>query len=389
MKKHTFIKVFVLLLIFSFVLPTMTGCGGHLGGDGKFLIVTSHYDEDNDKGTYVTVGGGLSSNIANDWNSDGKGLAKRPLFTFASGETSNGGIFSNASLRVPTIHYFAHYCVTLVGATMDCGPYQGKCDTTDALDLNPIKIATSALGIGQQLAGELSGFSEGIAMGLMFAIWFGNWLTMIIQERFTPEAFIKGCLMLIVGALVIDKATELAGAFISSFGGDTTVKLDVGDFSESINMTYSYAALGLNVPIAQIGVPLGYVFFDKIGPPIIAIISSVIILFAQVQCAVALASALIPAGIEISLRIQAAPIMFALSTQTGWGPPMISYLKGCIAAAVTPAVICNVVSAASKASFFDGGGGMIMTAIKLAISYKIVAGFVGQVGTIVHQVISH
>ena len=154
-------------------------------------------------------------------------------------------------------------------------------------------------------------------------------------------------------------------------------------------MTYSYAALGLNVPIAQIGVPLGYVFFDKIGPPIMAIISSVIILFAQVQCAVALASALIPAGIEISLRLQAAPIMFALSTQTGWGQPMITYLKGCIAAAVTPVVICNVVSAAAEADFFGAGGGMIMTAIKLAISYKIVAGFVGQVGTIVHQVISH
>lgn len=363
----------------------MLGCGAHLGSDDNVFTVNSDYDGKG-KGTYITISLPGATPAPLDSASL---LAKRPLLVFAAGGTSDGSKFAGAGFRLPTIHYFAHYCVSLVGGSLDCGPYAGKCDAASAMSLNPLSVASSALGIGQSLASGIGGFSEGLAMGLMFVIWFGNWITMIIQERFTPESFIKGCLMLIVGTLVIDKATNLASAFISSFGGGGGGSTgDVSSFADEIVPTYNYLAAAVNVPIAMYGQPLGYVFIDGIGPPILAIIGAIIILFAQVQCAVALASALIPAGVEISLRIQAAPVMFALTSQTGWGPPMISYLKGCIAAGVTPALIFAVVSNVASVSFFEFSG-VIPSAIGLAISYKIIAGFVGQISAIVHQVISH
>ena len=366
----------------------MIGCGGHLGDDGSVFQVINDYDGKG-KGSYVRINGKLDSSTD---MGPFDGLAKRPLFVFSSGGTTEGAVFSKAGFRLPILHYFLHYCVSLIGGDIPCGPYEGKCDASAAINMKPLSVAASALGIGKNLANNLGVFSTGLAMGLMFVIWFGNWLTMIIQERFTPEAFIKGCLMLIIGVLVINKATYIADAFISTFGGGGggggETSTDVSKFTAELKPSYNYLAAGLNVPIAQIGVPLFYVFIDGIGTPIMGIIGAIIILLAQIQCAVALASALIPAGIEISLRIQAAPVMFALSTQTGWGQPMISYLKGCVAAGVTPALIMAVVNNVGDINFFNFSG-IIPSAIGLAISYKIVAGFIGQISGIVHQVISH
>lgn len=391
MKKQTFIKFFILLLVFCLVLPTMVGCGGHLGADPSVITAEPYYDTTKNKGTRVVIHVGETLVPEGSLISDGKGLAKQPLLTATAG-ACDGTAFTNAGFKLPTIHYAAHYCVALVGGDISCGPYTGGagggCGAESEVDWNPLDVAETALGVGQELAGQLNGFTEGLAMGLMFAIWFGNWLTMIIQERFTPEAFIKGCLMLIIGTLVIDNATELVNAFFATFGGGGDVTADVGAFTDTIEFEYNYLILGLNIPIAQIGVPVGYLWVDDLGTPIVAMIGSVIILFAQVQCAVALASALIPAGIELALRVQAAPIMFALSTTTGWGQPMITYLKGCVAAAVTPVVICSVVNNVAAANFFEFDG-VILSSIGVAISYKIIAGFVGQVSGIVHQVISH
>ena len=137
------------------------------------------------------------------------------------------------------------------------------------------------------------------------------------------------------------------------------------------------------------GVEIGYVFIDDIGQPILAIIGSIIILLAQVQCAIALASALIPAGIEISLRLQVAPIAFAISTQTGWGQSMITYLRGCVAAGLTPVVIVGIVNGVGDIASLLNFSGIIPSAIGIAIGYKILAGFVGSISNIVHQVVSH
>ena len=144
MKKQTFLKLFILILVLSLVLPTMVGCGGNGGMDSNVYTVNSDYDGKG-KGNFITINLPGCTSTALDSSSP---LLKRPLLVFAMGSTADGSIFSSAGFRTPTIHYFAHYCVSLVGGTMDCGPYAGKCDASAAMSLNPLSVASSALGIG-------------------------------------------------------------------------------------------------------------------------------------------------------------------------------------------------------------------------------------------------
>jgi hypothetical protein len=229
-------------------------------------------------------------------------------------------------------------------------------------------------------------------MAILITIWFGNMLMSIIREQFTMESLLKSLLQLLCGALIVSNSERIAGAFLGLFSAGTpsggTSNFGAAALTAMNEAKFLYFALGVNIPIVQAGVPLGFVFIDDIGTVLATIVGAVMVLMAQIQCAIAVCSALIPAGIELSLRLKVAPIVFAMSTTTGWGGDMIHYLKSCVACALTPPIICAIVGQAGAIENMAKGlvgSSLLGTAIAISLGYKIMSGFVGQARSLVSQ----
>lgn len=374
----------------------MTGCGFNLGTDTKFVKVYDNYDGKG-KGNYVRIEGPGASAFPDDV---GTGLVKRPFLVYgAASGLKLSEYFKEASVKIPIEHMIGHIALNVSGGMItDCGIYECFAKNIK-VSFDPFSIASTALSIGEGIGNSVSGFSEGLAAGLMVAIWFGNFMNMIIHERFTMDAVLKGCMLLFVGMFVVYNSTEFASLFIHLLYKPVSLTLNNGFLTAAKaafkDITASYASVGFNIPVAMWGIPVGYVFMDDIGVSVAIAIGSIMVLGAQIACAMSVISALVPVGIEIGLRIQLAPLVFAMSSQTGWTPQTIGYLKGCIAAGAAPALIVAVISAGPKIIEGFGGGAaagggatdLLMAAIIYTVTYKALGGFVGNANSLMHQIL--
>ena len=399
MRKSLFIKAMLLLLVFFVCIPTMAGCGLSIGYDGKVVCKGSEgYDPNKPPkaffNTYVYCEGiGGTPTIGNE--GAGEGMVKRPFIVYGAGSGIELDNFQDAFLKLPIEHWIAHLAVSVCGGqNINCGIYNNLCFAKNfSVSFDPFDMANEALGIGSDIAAQVAGFSTGLAAGMMVAVWFGNMLMLVIQERFTMEALLKGCMHLIVGLFVVYNARTFADLFVGLLRGNTTLAGN-NDFLDAASTALSnikgyYAAVGFNIPVAQVGIPIGYVFMDDIGTAATIAIGCILVLGAQISCAVACVSALVPVGLEMTLRIQLAPLIFAMSAQTGWTPSTINYLKGCVAAGLTPTLIAMMVAEAPRIAAEFANGNLLAMAVSYTIVYKSMGGFVGQAGQIAHQVLSH
>lgn len=391
MKKSVLLKVFALLLVFLIAVPTMTGCGVSVGKDGTIICDNGPYDTTKGKGNSIKMGsvpgtGKFPETI------DSTSMVKQPIVIYGASSGVELSKFSGASFKLPVEHFIAHVAVAVCGGSASCGIYNNCGANNFAVSFDPMSIANSALGIGQGLASGVAGVSTGLALAVMVTVWFGNMIMSVIREQFTIESMLKSCMLLIVSIFVIENAVSFAGIFINLLGGGGTNMSATNQFTNQAaaalnTMKASYVAVGLNIPILQTGFPIGYVFIDDIQTAATIAIGCVMVLGAQISCAVAACSALVPAGLEITLRTQLAPLVFALSAQTGWSPPMINYFKGCVAAGLVPALIAAMVNATPQIASSISGGSLLGTAVGLTIAYKAMGGFIGQAGPLVHQVL--
>lgn len=210
-------------------------------------------------------------------------------------------------------------------------------------------------------------------------------LMLVIREQFTMDALLKSLMQLIIGALLVSNAEFIAGKFLGMFSAGSpsgnTSNFGATALGKLVASKFVYVAVGFNVPIWQVGIPGAYLFIDDIGTALAIVVGSVMVLMAQIQCAIAVCSALIPAGIEIGLRLKLAPIVFAMSATTGWGEHTVTYLKSCIGCAITPAIIVAIVGQAGAIeALVTGavGSSLLGQALGISIGYKIMSGFVGQ-----------
>ena len=378
----------VIVLSLLIILPTMTGCGGlGFGEDPNIFSVTSPYDTKTGKGTVVKVTSAGAGEVAIGVES---GMLKQPLIVYGGGLV-DGGVITNAQVKINIVHFAGHFCAVLAGGTGGCGSVYTCNAGSYAVNLNPLSICSNALAIGRNVGNAVGGLT-GMAMAILITIWFGNMLMSIIREQFTMESLLKSLLQLLCGALIVSNSERIAGAFLGLFSAGTpsggTSNFGAAALTAMNEAKFLYFALGVNIPIVQAGVPLGFVFIDDIGTVLATIVGAVMVLMAQIQCAIAVCSALIPAGIELSLRLKVAPIVFAMSTTTGWGGDMIHYLKSCVACALTPPIICAIVGQAGAIENMAKGlvgSSLLGTAIAISLGYKIMSGFVGQARSLVSQ----
>ena len=396
MKKSLFVKVILLLLAFFVCIPTMTGCGLNLGADGTILVEGGAYNSKKPAGKFFNTYVYVASPYGEGQPDEDDGMVKRPFLVYGAGSGEDLNTFQDAMVKLPVEHMIAHLAVAVCGAQADCGIYSEMCFVGKKgilINFDPFSMANQALGIGSSIAGAVAGFSTGLAAGMMVAVWFGNMLMLVIQERFTMEALLKGCMHLIVGLFVVYNARTFAQIFVGLLQGNTNLAGE-NQFAQAAGAALSdikgyYAALGVNIPVAQVGIPVGYVFMDDIGTAATIAIGCIMVLGAQISCAVACVSAMVPVGLEMTLRIQLAPLIFAMSAQTGWTPSTINYLKGCVAAGLTPTLIAMMVARAPEIADSFAGGNLLAMAIAYTIVYKSMGGFIGQASQITHQVLSH
>lgn len=376
----------IVLLATVLMIFSLTGCGFAFGKSGDILAMgEGAYDENKGKGTHVRVDETESP------FQDDNAMMKRDVFVSQAQLKSNSIqalIAPENSIAIPITHSLVHVCAKLVGATDTCA-YADKCVVQKlSLTLDPLSLIDKTIEITNELTIELG--LEGIAIAVLVAIWSANFLTQVIQERFTMESLLKGLCQLIVGVLLIQNANLLFSELLK-VNASTGLKLNFGNGAIADHNAWFSFGLGLNIPIVQAGVPLFYFFIDNIPNDILNAAACILVFTSSIQLVTQTCTAIIPLIIEAKIRLQAAPIMFALTPQTGWGHGTIAYIKACLGCACSIPIMILIINEFPQAivGFFSAGDSVFLSGLAYMLAYKVLAGLVGQIPGIVKGVFSH
>lgn len=379
--KRNIAKILLLLFAVSFFITTMSGCGVILPDAGSSMIKKeTHTKSGGGEGTHCVIFG------ADHATTNARGKTEYPLFVVDSQQRTRAEISSQPKV-IPLLflHEIGHYIVAALGGDVT-DDYTG-CSVSGTANLGPAEALNTALTIGQGLGSTIGGAASGVAMGVLVVIWCMNFITDIVNERFTMESLLKSCCKLIIGALVISYATPLVEAFMGLFSASTGSNPGTG-FANSLGAAMSVPVSvfggGVNLPVFEIGAPLALVWIDL--HPVIALIG-IIPLIAQVKCAVNIFTAMIVTGVELSLRATLAPLILAMSAHTGWGPHVLQYLKQSMGCALQPALVGGLITAAIGIPGTLGlTGGLLIEAIGLAVAYMIIGGLVTEVKSVANHI---
>ena len=383
LKKQNVAKLLLILFILTFGLATMTGCGALNGEDAKTVGIIY---EDSFKKSGETCTG------YNVLTPPKKGkLGWDPIIGSGFKMVSLSSVATKGG-RIAFLHTIAHYIVGALGGSPVCYGSDVCSAQGSALDLSPGNMVQQGLSLGQTITGSF-GSLAGVATGILIAVWAMNFIQLVVQERFTMESALKGFCKLILGVLVVQNATNIVSAFMgilsSGAGGGGSFTNFGATLASEMNKDVLAFGLTFNMPITFKGTAIGAVWIDLLNP-IMGIAFGIIPLMAQVKCAAQILSAMIITGAEMSLRLAFAPLMFALTSDTGWGQNQISYIKGAMACAVHPAIVMTLIGGiGGLANQIGGAGGLVGEMIATTIAYNILAGFIGEAKQIGHNVFQH
>lgn len=381
LKKQNVAKLLLILFILTFALGTMTGCG-MISADDNSPYVKKAQTQKQVFGLYTGQGVAIF-----DAELVESSFTFHPVIDFGAKDVSVSEISAYGS-SIPLLHIIAHFVVGALGGDIEC--YAKGCNAGSAIiDLSPGTMVSEGLALGQTITGAF-GSLAGVATAILVAIWAMNFIQLVVQERFTMESALKGFCKLILGVLVVQNATNIVSAFMGILGSGAGGG-NFTNFGSELSAFIKHDALAVgfafNVPIAKFG--FGFVFWIDLVTPLLGIALGFLPLSAQVKCAAQILSAMIITGAEMSLRLAAAPLMFALTSDTGWGQTQISYIKGSMACAAHPAIVMALIGGIGSFASGIAAGGILGSMIATVLAYNILAGFIGEAKQIGHNVFMH
>lgn len=376
--KKIFIKIFSLILCIIVGCGTLSGCGVVAGGaTAQELGLGTFYSPHKPDGSGACF-------VFDSSLCDGGKKCTAPVGAFTTKPVPKKKAYKDGSLSVTILHIAGHVMVVLNGGSSTCGDYCPLNGTS--MQFTPSVAFDKGKTVGADLAEALP--LEDAAMVVLLAVWAANMLMLVVQERFTMEGLLKSLCQLVIGIFVISNAGTIVSAFMSLFGnGGSMQNTSFGDeLGSRLDADANVLLFALNVPILKWSLVVLGGWIDN--GAFDAIFCGILPAFAAVKCSLSVFSAVALAEFEVQLRLKAAPILFAISSQTGWGQTQIGYLKQCMGAAAQVAII-GALSGVANGIDFGINGGLFAQGVAQMISYMIIGGLISQVGNVTHQVFGH
>ena len=256
----------------------------------------------------------------------------------------------------------------------------------------------------EQTANVLAGVTsavQGLAMSILMIMWCINFVSQIVNERFTMESFLKSFMQLMLSIVVVSNSEKFTAVFVgignaliehlgevTKIGMSTLQTQMLNMLQEPIPVT-SHA---LNVSFLNINMPLATMVSDKNATTIV--VMTLVPLVAIAICTWNIFSAMTIRTFELLARITFAPIPLSFSAQNGFSHETTRYFKGIIGCAAHPALISlgvaclgsigNMVALifGSTASSAKGVIGVVV----LSASYFLLAVYIGQTRRIADEI---
>lgn len=260
---------------------------------------------------------------------------------------------------------------------------------------------TKTLASNDDVMSSVFNICKTLAFVILTIMWACSYLSMVVNERFTPEAFIKGLLQFAIGSLVIQHSETLANAFLQM--GNLIIERATGDgsfnfstFATAVSTELNKGAFSLNLGM-DIVIPIAIGSFWVDISALLCIVFMLIPMVIQIITAYKIASIMLIRVIELKARLTFAPIPLAFSLHNGFNTEAIRFFRELMACVLQPALIMVGVSclpqisaAVAKVFGVTGGGsvmGMASGAIIMSVSYLVFNAFLGQVKSIIMDII--
>ena len=382
MVKNKF-KIICLILVMVVLTTTLTGCLSLAIGDAGVGLKVDSNDNLVDASTGVEVGGfGIvlhaSNQVVEDITHPEKiyGLIsvtrQLPLFLFQSVLSGDG---SDNLASAPE------------GATLE--PETVLTSTVNAFD--------TLVNEGADIATTLQDF----ALCILLCMWAINFVGVVVNEKFTMEALLKGFMQFICGALLV----ENSGLIVSTIGGigteamglieaeGNTIATEFSDLHDWIFTTFLERTLVLaaafDIKLIDPFI-LGAVILDV--QSVMVVIFLAVPFYLQIKLAFKIVSVVLTRSLELYIRIAFAPVPIAFAASNGFGPETIRYFRSTMACALQPALMmagCVAIEplVASLTDVFNVSTGGVGGVLALCASYIVISTYFGETKQLAHSII--
>lgn len=392
---------------------------GALIGCGNSGKPTHDWVEKTDDGFMITDNGASVLGITDEDDKEIEGFLELS-FIFHKGKVSDftaNDASSNVALFRSIYVMFAKSVFEGDSPSND-GIYAKETFDT-ALDLKPETVCTKMVEATDIISGDGATTAASIvtatteALKLLIAailviFWCIQFMTQVIQERFTMESFLKGMLFLIIGIIIVENAVEFASMIIQ-LGNEIFSKIMTSVASSTADpdgfmgqyKTYVFDVadngviyVGLCASIVSNGIG-GTIYWFDYGSAL-GMFLLILPFLGQVICAYQIVSQMFTRMLELILRIAFSPIPLSFGATQGFGPSSMNFLKSTLACALQPSLIivaCKSFDLLLQALLdaFGANTGLVQSpvgGIMIFIGYIILSGFIGQTKQLSNEIIA-
>lgn len=383
-KSKNLLKVICLILVMVVMTTTLTGCVSLALGEGVGLKVEN--GDLKDAGTGADVSGfGIVlhaahqdvDTISNPDKIYGLITVTRqlPLFLFHS---VLAGHNSDNLATAPA----------LGGATLD----------PESVLTNTVNSFTDFISAGATIATNFQHFS----LCILLCMWALNFVGIVVNEKFTMEALLKGFMQFICGALLV----ESAGTIVVAFNGMGVEAMGlVGDAGTTIAESFSGLHDSIHDTFLDKTLVLAAAFDIKLIDPfvlgaIVLDIESVMVVillavpfYLQIKLAFKIISVVLTRSLELFIRVAFAPIPLAFASSNGFGPETIRYFRSTMACALQPALMmagCVAIEpmvASINTVFGFSADAVVPGVLSLCAAYIVISTYFGETKQLAHSII--
>lgn len=270
--------------------------------------------------------------------------------------------------------------------------------------LDPATVLESTVSAFDDLINAGADLADGLqdlALIILLGMWAINFVGIVVNEKFTMEALLKGFMQFICGALLVENSASI----VSIFGAVGTECMDILG-GEGIELAEQFSELedwifesflektlvlsaGIDLKIFDPFV-FGALIFDI--APIMVVLLLAVPFYLQIKLAFKIVSVVLTRSLELYVRIALAPIPIAFASSNGFGPETVRYFRSTMACALQPALMmAGCVAIEPLVEALTGVFGMAATGVPgvlaLCASYIVISTYFGETKQLAHSVI--
>ena len=423
-------KIFIRLLLILISLITLigtAGCGSHLDTDdistsGSSKVgVSAYHPEGGDKKLIRVEPDGdnkikVGRNSKQNWF-DGEIMLAFDGTTYhrAQEASDSAAPFRTLASTMYSSLFSSEGQSRSLNDKKDFKPRLYNNEPKPAINLEPYAVckglATETFNLiskkGNNVFNELLNALKGLVAGILVIFWGVQFVTQILQERFTMESLLKGMCFLIIGIMITLTAQNFAGALISgannvvsnltqqNFGKSTALESFRNYCWEVTNGTVIYFSATIVVfDNPSIRIPTIWIDIGSVLGTLVMVLP----FLGQLICAYQIVTQMITRMLELIVRVALAPIPIAFGSAQGFGPSSMSFLKGTLAVAMQPVLIMigamskdailSIITGNSVLNISSTTMGSIVGSVMVFLSYLVLSGFIGQTKQISQEIIA-